>query len=254
MNAALNIAKRAMYLGLAGWIISLFMLQRLPPREAIDKALFSQPLQEFITSGPLNFDYKGQKITVMPEATYTIRGLIVSHNDPGAWYRFDLTHDDKSLDTRDLCLIWGSNVERTEYDKVSYHNDDWACNWSYGRDISYFSDTEISNNHLITAKPGIRQQIARLNLGDQVEIKGRLVSYSEERWGARVRHTSLSREDKGNGACEIIFVESLRVLHSYNGLWAWLRIIGFWTFAGMAALRSLCFLLQRRPRRRRPAI
>jgi hypothetical protein len=252
MNTALIIAKKAMYVSLLGWVLTFFLLQRLPPPTAIDTALFSQPQQGTIAPGePLHFTYEGQDIKVIPVATYVISGLVVSHNDPAAWYRFDLTHDGQSLDTRDICLIWGNNLLRTPYENVRFYNDDWACNWSYGGDVRHFSDHEISNNHLITANDTIRAQIARLRIGDQVEIKGKLAYYSEERWGTRMRHSSLSRDDKGNGACEVIFVESLKVIHSHNGIWGHLRDLCYWVFVTTLALRCLAFLLQRRPRRRK---
>ncbi|MBY0407375.1 MAG: hypothetical protein K2Q01_06750, partial [Rickettsiales bacterium] len=151
MNEVQALAKRVMYTSFAGWVLMVIITQRLPEPDDISPALYTAPLQESTTPNEFHFPYKGQDIRVVPLQTYEIHGLVVSHNDPAKWYNFDITHDHLSLDTRDICLVWGENLKSGEYRKVSYTNDDWACKWSYGADIAQFNDHEISNNHLITA-------------------------------------------------------------------------------------------------------
>ncbi len=64
-----------------------------------------------------------------------------------------------------------------------------------------------SNLHLIPSNDDVRSTIDGLKTGDLVRIEGWLVQVygpNTFRW-----RSSLSREDTGNGACEVIYVNSL---------------------------------------------
>jgi hypothetical protein len=64
-----------------------------------------------------------------------------------------------------------------------------------------------ANNHLIPADGAIRSQIRHLRVGQIVELSGWLVdAEGPENFKWR---TSRRRDDTGNGACELIYVEKL---------------------------------------------
>lgn len=243
MNDVLDLAKQVMRYSFIGWVLALLMMLRLPAPEAILPELFNQPLQKSIPQNEFHFPYKNQDIRVRPIMSYEIAGLVVSHNDPFVWYNFDITHDNLSINTRDVCLIWGSNLRTADYKRVRFYNDDWMCNWSYSSDVRLINDKEISNNHLITANDLVREQIANLRVGDQIRIQGKLVFYSEERWGGNMHATSMSREDTGNMSPEIIYVDSLTVLRSHNWVWALMRDVCFWVCVLTLSFRVTVFLV-----------
>jgi len=201
------------------WIISFFMTQGMPSEKQIRSELYQEPIQNIKEYKPFRVDYEGGSSNITPIADYELWGVVVSHNDPSVWYRFDITHDKKSLDTRDICVGWGENLRRDGYRKMSFFNNDYTCNYEYNKDVSYFNPAQFSNNHLITDKSTIRSQIAKINTGDQIHIKGRLVNYSEDRWNGWYRNSSTNRTDEGNGACEIIFVDSIEILSPYRSIW-----------------------------------
>ena len=248
MDSMAKLAKWAMYFCLLGWGVTLMLMSRLPDYTEIDPSLLQEPLQATVPTEKFLIDYRNQKNSVMNVATYDIRGLIVSHNDPFVWYRFDITHDEDSLNTRDICVMWGDNLKTNDFKRVSVHNDDSFCIYDYGPEVRSFNPSKLSNNHLIANKQAIRDAISGLVVGDQVHITGKLVNYSEERWGERWRRSSMGREDTGDGSCEIILVESIRVLKSHNALWAamndWLMIGAIIAFC----VRLLLFLLKPVPR------
>ena len=55
--------------------------------------------------------------------------------------------------------------------------------------------------------------------GDQVEITGKLAEYSHNVGLAFKRGTSIRRDDRGDGACETIWVDSARILREANREW-----------------------------------
>lgn len=237
-----GITKWVFWISLVVWIATWFLLHQLPAPQEINRAMYHAPLQTSLKSSPFRITYQQQNITVVPVATYEMWGLVVSHNDPSVWYRFDLAHDKQSIDTRDLCILWGNNLKSDDYRHVSFHNDDYYCGAEWSGDQQLYPN-QFSNNHLITNNESIRQQIAQVNIGDQIHIKGLLVNYSEQRWSGRFRNTSTSREDTEMGACEIIFVTHLDIINSHNHQWDMLHRLSQALVPSALVLGVLLFIL-----------
>jgi hypothetical protein len=73
------------------------------------------------------------------------------------------------------------------------------------RDIEIHS----ANWHVIPENDSVRAVLTRLRAGSLVELRGRLVDIEGEEGGMR---TSLTRDDTGAGACEILLATSARVM------------------------------------------
>jgi hypothetical protein len=60
-----------------------------------------------------------------------------------------------------------------------------------------------------------------VRIGDQIRVKGYLVDYTTYKDGqpAGTRVSSEVRTDTGNGACEVLFVESFDVIRSTGQGW-----------------------------------
>lgn len=71
--------------------------------------------------------------------------------------------------------------------------------------------TMSANTHLIPADDGMGRQIKRIHRGDVIEVWGQLVKLTEKWENGRffVWKSSTSRNDDGNGACEVLLVEDL---------------------------------------------
>ena len=120
----------------------------------------------------------------------------------------------------DLCVVWGGNADLGAYKKVSFSNNQWECHWSWSSAEagSAFNHQEASNNHIVTDDPAIAKVLKRIRIGDQVHMTGYLVDYTiANRPGARV--SSDTRVDTGNGACEVLYVESVDILGSPGRHW-----------------------------------
>jgi hypothetical protein len=84
--------------------------------------------------------------------------------------------------------------------------------WYYWR-VSEFPipqrEIEIhsANMHMIPATPAIEDRLTALRTGDVVRLRGYLVEvWARDGWRWR---SSLSREDTGAGACEVVWLEEL---------------------------------------------
>ena len=73
------------------------------------------------------------------------------------------------------------------------------------------TDNEIiknsSNMHVIPANRRVSREIGDIRRGSIVQLKGFLVDVDSE--SGFVWRTSLTRDDTGNGSCEIFYVEDL---------------------------------------------
>ncbi len=203
--------------------------QLAPPEEMLP-ALRNEPTQSATARAPFEFDYRGRSCRVRPVAEYEIWGLVVSHNDIHSVA--DIYHDRSSVDTKDLCVVWGSNLSHGDYREVEFDSGPFTCYFEFSHGVR-FDMSEASNNHLITDREEVRERIAGLRVGDQIRLRGLLVDYQMDDWEDFWRQTSTVRQDSG---CEVIFVEAVEVLRRGTPGWyraASLAWIGL--FAGAAA-------------------
>lgn len=246
MNELWKLFRKSTKYGFYGWIFGYLMMMRLPDAGDIDPLLLSPPVQDTSQHGEFTFHYKGHEVKGQALATYKLYGLIVSQNQPEQWFHFDVTRNSSSVNTRDICVVFGDTLKSNDFHDVRFSNDNWSCQTGLDKKLEHFNGNDVSNNHLITDNDVVRKQIHRFNNGDQVLITGKLVTYSENFENKQVHHTSLTRTDTGHDASEIILVDSVEVLHSYNFIWAWLRDICFWTFVITLIVRVVVFLMPRR--------
>lgn len=65
----------------------------------------------------------------------------------------------------------------------------------------------VSNIHIIPANPKIAAELKQVKQGDLVNLRGDLVEIDDHGWTWR---SSLSRTDVGDGACELLRVQSIQ--------------------------------------------
>lgn len=197
-------------------VVAFFEKDRLPGHGYMDPSLQQSPIQEDISAPPFSFEYMGEIYNVQPMARYEMWGLVVTHNNTTGF--LDIYHDETSVDTKDLCLIWGNNLETSDYKKMSFESGAWTCFYQYPFGVEFFPNA-LSNNHLITADDAVRETIGEVRIGDQVHVKGMLVKYQAESFPEFWRTSSMVRDDTGDGACEVVYVESLEILKRGAAIW-----------------------------------
>jgi len=210
---------------LLGGLILLFLCiinrRRWPKGDDFRPEVFQEPVQK---SGPIPrpFDVaqKGYAYTVYPQFDYELWGMIVSSHYAGSF--LDIAHEawKDYLNIKDLCVIWGRNLESGVFREIKFWNRDFTCyySWSSPEAGELFSQSHISNNHLITADPLLRRTIKSVRRGDQVHFRGWLAKYGHK-GSSNVRGTSTSRDDVGGRACETVYVTEFEILKRANPGW-----------------------------------
>jgi hypothetical protein len=223
-------------------VASLFLRNRLPDKALILDPLLQQPVQiEEGVPEPFEETRKGVTYTIKPLFSYELWGLVVSYHDSASFV--DISHKpwNDHINTKDICIIWGKNVATGVYKRMTFRNRDFTCFYRYpDRETGeLFSENALSNNHLLPADPAVAAAVNRARTGDQVRFKGWLVSYGVK--GAPyARGSSTVRNDRGNGACEVVFVTEFEILRQANAVWRSLH--GLALVLGGLALAVLIFI------------
>jgi hypothetical protein len=111
----------------------------------------------------------------------------------------------------DFAVGWGpmsdssvlAGIEISQGNRFYYwRTDTWPID---RRDIEVHS----ANWHVIPENSSVEDALTKVRAGSLVELRGRLVDIEGREGGMR---TSLTREDTGAGACEILLTSSVRLL------------------------------------------
>ena len=168
---------------------------------------------ELSGAAPFTIERGTYRYTLVPHASYTLRGLVVSLHHSDSF--IDVSHKDDPANTVDVCVVWGPNITTNGYRMVSYAHGDFTCYYSWkGENDPPFSGEFLSNNHIVPETAELAALIKSVKVGDQIELVGELVDYRVTEGGELLgqRSTSLIRTDVGNGACEILYLTEARII------------------------------------------
>lgn len=183
---------------LTGWWLS-------PPGERTQPpgVLAAQPpLQTDIVDGA-SFMLDSYRIT--PLAQFDIEARVLARET----YRFDAG---AALSPIDLALGWGRMSDSSVIERLDISQSARWYNYRWGGEGPPLPPEDIrrssANMHMIPADAAIADQLDRVRVGDVVRIEGKLVAVEgDDGWRWR---SSLTRDDTGNGACEVVYVCAVR--------------------------------------------
>lgn len=142
-------------------------------------------------------------ITLTTRAQFDLTARVLSRTD----YRWD---DGAALAPIDLALGWGRMSDSAVLTDIQINQSARFYRWH----VKTFSiprreiETSSANVHLIPANSAVSRAIKRVRPGQLVRLQGFLVDASRaDGWHW---NTSMTRDDTGACACELIYVESLQ--------------------------------------------
>lgn len=172
--------------------------------EEISYVKLDYPLQLEYT-GNKSIPYKRGEINVImyPKAAYQVYAQVMSKKEY-------LEGWESEISKYDLALAW-NKLMLPEYQKgIEYSQRDRFCHIQLENSFpltNEFINTHSSNNHIIPANHYLEMAISRIKPGDKVFLQGFLVNVEGSVKDQTVWwNSSLSRDDEGDGACEILYV------------------------------------------------
>ncbi len=216
-------------------LVSYWNRNNLPGSVDYVAAIANEPQQTESAKRPFEVNWDGVDYMVSPEFRYDLVGMVVSYRHHDNNSRMHRLADDH-LNMLDVCVVWGDNTKTAQLDKLDFWNGIFTCNVKT-RDMAAwqsFDMQQLSNNHLLSNDDTIRDRVRDIRIGDQIRVQGYLASYESP---GGLRGTSTTRTDKGDGACETIFVERFEILRAATSFWRlsmWLSLalllIGLFAF------------------------
>jgi hypothetical protein len=198
-------------------LVSFWNRNDLPGNIEFVNEIANEPEQTATREKPFYATVNDVEYLVEPEYDYELTGMIVSFRQHEGNSRMHRQANDH-LNVADVCVVWGDNT-KSELQKLDFWNGIFTCN-VFTRDMQAwesFNMNQLSNNHLISDDDFIRRQTRKIQIGDQIRVRGYLASYSNP--GGGKRGTSTTRTDTGDGACETVFVESFRIVQPATSYW-----------------------------------
>jgi hypothetical protein len=172
----------------------------------------SQPEGILVPRAPSQVSTEGTRVpsfekaghVIKPLAKYEITARVLSKER----YRFDRG---AKLVPVDVAVGWGPMSDTAILKQLSISQDNRFYNWR-AKSLPIPQDEinrSAANMHLIAAGDLIEKAISRLRPGQVITMRGFLVEAVGTDGG--VWRSSLTREDSGGGACELMWVESIDV-------------------------------------------
>lgn len=190
--------KRLIVLVLIGWVTYSWWGAR-PVSYASGVAASDEPEQSAVYNA-VAFEHKGYRIT--PLAQFTAEARVLSRED----YRMGRESD---LVSTDFVLGWGRMSDKTVLEKVDISQSGRFYYWQ----VKEFPiprrelETSSANMHLIPSSDAIESKLETVRVGQLVRFKGHLVRVDAADGWHWV--SSLTREDTGGGACELVWIEEI---------------------------------------------
>lgn len=143
---------------------------------------------------------------IQPLAEFALRGRVLSRED----YRLDA---EARLSPTDLALGWGRMSDTAVIERLGIRQSGRFYSYRWGPEGPPIPAPEIvrssANMHLVPADAAVAADLRRVRQGDVVRLQGQLIEATRDdgwRW-----RSSLTREDTGAGACELIWVTALAI-------------------------------------------
>ncbi len=186
------------------WIFGI-LLYRFWPEPEISHApgvlVPEEPEQHLLSQTRM---WQHRDYWINPLATFKLRARVLHKKNYVSGREADLS-------PMDLALGWGPMSDQRVLDHLSISQFSRWYHVRYrktilpARSITRFS----ANMHMIPARPEIEEMLKRVRVGDIIALSGYLVSVrGNDGWRWR---SSLTREDSGNGSCEVVWVEQLSI-------------------------------------------
>jgi len=142
--------------------------------------------------------------TLHPLAKFEVTARVLSRDD----YHFDPESD---ISPTDLALGWGRMSDSAVLRTIDIDQGGRFYSWQVHefpiprREI----ETHSANMHMVPADTTVARALKRVRVGDVVTLKGYLIEADKS--GGWKWRSSMTRDDTGDGACELVYVRDLSI-------------------------------------------
>ncbi len=171
--------------------------------------VISEPVQIPVENEqPIQWPLSRGEAEILPIASYSVSGIVVGTK------RYDSGWESEVAPI-DIAIIWGelTTPEVRRYMKYSQRTRWVYYEWKSGCPVKpEYIESHVSNNHCIPANDRIEKALFKIQKEDEVTLEGMLVKI-DGKWDDTTVywHSSTTRTDTGDGACEVMFVKRVTI-------------------------------------------
>ena len=150
------------------------------------------------------FSFKGYTVTPLAKIDFLAKILSKKNYSNGK---------ESELSPVDLALGWQNMSDQAIVNQFKISQSNRWYRWRVSGDYPIPRkeiQTQSANMHMIPANSLIDRTLKKAKKGQVISISGYLISANKKNWHWK---SSLTRDDTGGGACELIYVESLDILN-----------------------------------------
>ncbi len=174
-----------------------------PPPVVVSMMSEREAPQQLAVQQSHAFQVNGYELKTLAQFAVTARALSTQTYSSGR---------EADLSPLDIAFGWGRMSEQSVIERLAISQSNRWYHWRYEgeppippREIETFS----ANMHLIPADAAVARALGNIRKGQTVSVSGYWVEVrGGDGWGWR---SSLTREDTGQGACEVIFVQDVTI-------------------------------------------
>jgi hypothetical protein len=144
--------------------------------------------------------------TLTPLAGFSLQARVLAREN----YRLDAGAEFSPVD---LALGWGPMAEPGMAEKLNISQSGRFYRYSWGGDGPPIPQNDIVSNsanmHMVPANNAVAESLNNISENDVIELNGWLIRIEKnDGWHWQ---SSLTRDDSGDGACELVYVCSIKV-------------------------------------------
>ena len=151
--------------------------------------------------------FQDKDFTITPLADFSLTARVLSRAD----YSFD---PQSSISPTDLAMGWGRMSDTAVLANLDISQSGRWYFYHWSTDAPPIPKDEIvrssANMHMLPADDTVRWELKQVRPGDVVHLEGQLIE--AHRADGSVWRSSMTRDDSGDGACEVVYVRSLVVM------------------------------------------
>ncbi len=151
--------------------------------------------------------FQDKDFSITPLADFTLTARVLSRAD----YNYDPT---SSISPTDLAMGWGRMSDSAVLAKLDIEQSSRWYTYRWGAEGPPIPKDEIirssANMHMLPADDTVRWMLKKVRPGDVVHLEGELIEAHSTNGG--VWRSSMTRDDSGDGACEVVYVRRLVVM------------------------------------------
>ncbi len=175
--------------------------------QTIDSSL--DPIQTKVDEDSFDVNRGDYKFKIKPLAEYEIHAQVKSKRTYGS----DWT---SLLSPIDLALAWGGLVAPNADEHISYSQSNRWYYYKYDGASPFqkpYIRSHSANHHILPASENVERAVYSLGVKEKVRLQGFLVKVNgtDSSGKAVWWKSSLSRNDEGDGSCEVFWVKEVQI-------------------------------------------